>query len=207
MEQGTQEWYDVRKGKFTASAIHKLMGKQGLGKTGETYVLEKVAEHYGAVFEIDTPAMQRGTILEPYAREHYEQVYGVKIVQEGFTVASWCGEAGVSPDGLILEAQKGVEIKCPDNAVFHVKYHMMDTNESLFKLKPEYYWQIQMQMAVYNYESWDFVSFHPDFSEDMRMFSLEIGRDEKAIQLLKSRVYQAVEMKHKFINNIEALRA
>lgn len=206
MEQRTDEWYEIKAGKFSASPVYKLMGKAGLGKTGESYVLEKVAEHYGARFELDTYATQRGTLLEPYAREHYSKVYGEEVLEEGFKIASWCDEAGVSPDGLLKGKKKGVEFKCPDNAVFHVKYHMMNSNDDLLSLKSEYYWQIQMQMAVYDYPVWDFVSFHPDFSEDMRMFVLEIKADESAIKLLKSRVLEAVRLKHKFIAEIEKNR-
>ena len=42
--QGTDEWLSIRKGKFTASEIHKLMGQRGFGDTGMTYILEKVTE-------------------------------------------------------------------------------------------------------------------------------------------------------------------
>ena len=44
MEQRSEEWYEIRRGKFTASNIHKLMGVKGLGKTGLTYIDEVVAD-------------------------------------------------------------------------------------------------------------------------------------------------------------------
>ena len=72
MQQRSKEWFEARRGKFTSSEIHKLMGIKGLGKTGETYCFEKACE---VVFGIDEDAnfesfdMQRGTELEPYAFE------------------------------------------------------------------------------------------------------------------------------------------
>ena len=44
MEQRSDEWYEIRRGKFTASEIHKLMGVKGLGKTGLTYIDDVVAD-------------------------------------------------------------------------------------------------------------------------------------------------------------------
>ena len=44
MEQRSDEWYEIRRGKFTASNIHKLMGVKGFGKTGLTYIDEVVAD-------------------------------------------------------------------------------------------------------------------------------------------------------------------
>mgnify|MGYP003473559635 FL=1 len=44
VEQRSQEWYDLRKGVFTSSEAHKLLGIKGLGQTGETYALEKAIE-------------------------------------------------------------------------------------------------------------------------------------------------------------------
>lgn len=49
VDQHTPEWLAQRKGRFTASEVHKLMGIKGMGKTGETYVLEKVAEELGGI--------------------------------------------------------------------------------------------------------------------------------------------------------------
>ena len=44
MEQRSDEWYEIRRGKFTASEIHKLIGVKGLGKTEITYIDEVVAD-------------------------------------------------------------------------------------------------------------------------------------------------------------------
>ena len=47
MEQRSEEWHKARKGRFTASHIHKLMGARGLGQTGESYILEVVTQSLG----------------------------------------------------------------------------------------------------------------------------------------------------------------
>src|SRR6056297_3161658 len=85
MKQKTREWYETRAGKFTASQIYRLMGKQGIGKTGETYVLEKVTEMMGVTMPpISNHAMEWGTETEPLAREYFEIAKNVKVEQAGF---------------------------------------------------------------------------------------------------------------------------
>ena len=49
VEQRSQEWFDMRRGKITSSEIHKIMGGKGdsLSETAKTYLLEKACEFYG----------------------------------------------------------------------------------------------------------------------------------------------------------------
>ena len=72
MEQRSNDWFEARKGKFTASSIHRLMGKEGLAKTKQSidsYAFEKAVE---VVYGLDEDQiisfdMQRGIDLEPLA--------------------------------------------------------------------------------------------------------------------------------------------
>lgn len=50
MLQRSEDWFEARKGRFTASDIHKLLGVRGLGQTGESYIFEKAVEE---VFGLD----------------------------------------------------------------------------------------------------------------------------------------------------------
>lgn len=201
--QRNYEWKENRRGNFTASAIHKLMGVKGLGQTGETYIYEKVTEALGVdLNEVTTYAMQYGTEMEMYAKQYYEAAFRCEITEHGFIVADWCKEAGCSPDGIITEKQKGIEVKCPYNPVNHTQNLLIKSREDLKKLRTEYYWQIQMSMAVTGLKKWDFVSFHPEFTGMNRMIAIEILENETDIILLKSRIAEAVEIKHKLLNQI-----
>ena len=204
IKQGTWEWLEQRRGKFTASAVHHLMGKRGMGKTGETYVMEKVTEELGVpIPEVSSYAMQHGTEWEPMARQYYEIAFKCEVEQVGFIIASWCPDAGCSPDGFVRDTNKMIEIKCPYNPVVHTKHLLIKSAADLLELHPEYYWQIQMGMAVTGKSACDFVSFHPEFSGWKRMISIEIKPNEADIILLKHRISEAVQMKNEILKQIE----
>jgi putative phage-type endonuclease len=212
IEQRTTEWLDQRKGKFTASEIHKLMGIKGMGKTGETYVWEKVAEELGATMpEISTFAMTRGTNMEPEAKQFYMKEYNCTVSDQPFLIAPWCDQAGCSPDGLVVEydddsfpmtVRKGLEIKCPVNPAIHLQNFTIEGNGDFKDLRPEYYWQVMMSMAVTGLKSWDFVSFYPDIDPAFQMFRIEIMEVPADIDLLKLRINDAVIMKVQILGSL-----
>ena len=125
-EQGTPEWIKARLGIPTASEFHKIVGnatgelsrsrdKKGLSETARKYAYRLVAETL-LERELDrvpgTPwAMERGKRLEPLAREQYAFTHDVELRQVGF-VTTDDGRVGCSPDGLIVGARGGLEIKC-----------------------------------------------------------------------------------------------
>lgn len=83
-KQRSENWHNERLGKFTASEIHKLLGKQGLGLTGETYCFEKACE---IVFGIDeeenfiSSDMQRGINLEPLAFDKFKELKELDFIE------------------------------------------------------------------------------------------------------------------------------
>ena len=208
IDQRSPEWFALRKGKFTASEIHKLMGVKGIGKTGETYVMEKVAEVLGATMPpVTTYAMERGTELEPYAKQHYSKAFNASVSPSEFIIAPWCDQAGASPDGIVTdwnkpEESKLIEIKCPLNPVNHLQNFMIRSADDLKSLRPEYYWQVQMQMEVCGFTLCDFVSYYPEIDEDFRMIAITIKANEADIDLMKTRISEAVDMKHEMLKKI-----
>lgn len=208
IEQRTDEWLMQRRGRFTASEIHRLMGIKGLGKTGETYVWEKVVEELGATMPpVSTYAMERGTELEPYAKAHYSKAFNCSVSPAEFIIAPWCDQAGASPDGIVTDwanpnDSRLIEIKCPMNPVNHLQNFMVRSADDLKSLRPEYYWQIQMQMAVCGFEVCDFVSYYPEIDEDFRMIAITIKLNEADIDLMKTRISEAVEMKREMLKLI-----
>ena len=209
IDQRSPEWFELRRGKFTASEIHRLMGAKGLGKTGETYVMEKVVEELGATMPpVSTYAMERGTELEPYAKAHYSKAFNCSVSPAEFIIAPWCDEAGASPDGIVTDwanqnDSRLIEIKCPMNPVNHLQNFMIRSAAELKSIRPEYYWQVQMQMAVCGFEVCDFVSYYPEIDEDFRMIAIAIKSNEADIDLMKTRISEAVEMKHRILKEIQ----
>lgn len=208
IDQRSPEWFAMRKGKFTASEIHKLMGQKGMGKTGETYVWEKVVEELGATMPpVSTYAMERGTELEPYAKAHYSKAFNCSVSSAEFIVAPWCDEAGASPDGIVTDwanpnDSRLIEIKCPMNPVNHLQNFMVRSAAELRSIRPEYYWQVQMQMAVCGFFYCDFVSYYPEIDPDFRMIALTVKRNDSDVDLMKTRILEAVKMKREMLKKI-----
>ena len=100
---------------------------------------------------------------------------------------------GYSPDGLVGDDGL-VEFKCP-NQKTHTKY--------LYKgvLPTEYKAQVQGGLYVSERKWCDFVSFHPNFIADKKLFLIRVCRDDKFIECLakgleKLNAYQIEILKH-----------
>jgi Rieske Fe-S protein len=201
--QRNYEWHEQRRGKFTASAIYQLMGQRGLGKTGETYILEKVTEELGVeIPQYEDFRMRYGIEMEPFAKEYYQQAFDCEIEEQPFLIADWCSDAGCSPDGIIKKRQKGIEIKCHYNPVEHTKDLLIKSTDEFKDAHKNWYWQIQMCMVVTGLKSWDFAAFHPEFTGLNRMLVLTIKWNDEDITLLKGRILEAVEMKKQYLDKI-----
>jgi putative phage-type endonuclease len=142
--QGSQEWLDYRKTRIGASDAASIMG------VGFSTPLELWKEKLGIVVKECTPRMQRGTDLEPIAREAF-------IREHGIFVAPTVIESREHPwmfaslDGLSYDGKTLVEIKCPGAA---------DHATALSgKIPEKYFPQLQHQMLVLNLQMMYYFSF------------------------------------------------
>ena len=203
MEQRSEEWYEIRRGKLTASNIHKLMGVKGLGKTGLTYIDEVVADMLSDESEderFENKAMRWGADWEPVAAAWYAKAFSKELEERGFVLYS--KDAGASPDRLIVDEKKGIEIKCPFNRANHLKHLKLNDASELKAECPEYYWQIMFNILCCDYESWDFVSFDPRYMEDLKLFALEVNRNDEDCKLLEQRLGEAIDIKNNILKSI-----
>ena len=121
--------------------------------------------------ELNSKYLDWGNQYEAAARSSYEFSTGETITQIPFVYRDENYREGCSPDGIVNE-KKGVEIKCPYNAVHYIKFLTED------KIKPEYQWQAQYTLRVMGADSWDFVQYHPNMKTNP-LKVLTIGRDEE----------------------------
>lgn len=210
MEQRSKDWQEIRRGRFTASEIHKLMGKDcgenltDWPKTAQTYILSKVAETFAEPMpEAKSNSLSWGIEHEDEAKAYYEALYKEEIENIGFVIWPENKDCGCSPDGIVKGKLKGLEVKCPFTLESHLEAFMIDTNKDFKKLKPEYYWQVQSSMLFLNYQTWDFVSYHPNFNKETRISCIEIIRDDKDIDLLKERLKLATKVKNSLVAKIK----
>ncbi len=167
-EQGTVDWHKARHGVITASrAGDAISGKTTA--TRSSYMSELIAQiATGEILEIKAWTMEWGKQQEPLARSAYEFVRGVPVEEAGF-IYGHNRRVGCSPDGLILNQGKGLEIKCPATSKVHVDFLLME------KVKAEYIHQVQFSLWVTGLETWDFCSF----DDRMKKHSLKVITIEK----------------------------
>lgn len=157
-EQGSPEWFQARAGVATASCFDKIITPTGRKSTQAIKYARRLAAEglVGAIEQgFTSPAMERGTELEPLAREFYEAENFVEIEQVSLIYKNDQKLISCSPDGILKGQPKGLEIKCP-NLETHVEYLCDGV------IPNTYIPQVQGSMWVTGFEEWDFMSFHPD---------------------------------------------
>jgi putative phage-type endonuclease len=179
--QGSEEWLQVRAGKFTGSKASDLFA----GKTTATYqnLINKIVSEkvIGKTAEsgYKSEAMQRGSNLESEARENFELNTFVKVGQVGFIELS--ENIGISPDGLI-DDEGLLEIKCPITTT-QISYLVTK------KIPKDYFLQMQFQMMVTGRKYCFFHSYHPELSP----LTIKVERDEKVIEEIKAELITAIQ--------------
>lgn len=199
-EQGANVWFDARLGIPTASNISKIVtstGKESKSQTRWSYVCGLVAERLiGAVENnYSTPAMERGTNLEPRAREWYQFQTGRKVEQVGFVYADDSKQWGCSPDGLCED--RVIEIKCPMHRTM-IDYLIGET------VPTEYIVQVQFQMWVCGLNLCDFVLFAPE--PQIPSVIWEVRADPRLHAAFEDVLPKVVEQIDKTVTAIEQLQ-
>lgn len=204
--QRTQQWHDIRAGKFTASCNWQLMGdprSKEAKEAGEwsdqatTYINQKVAEEItGLVHESATASsLEWGTDMEPIAKEHFTKVTGKDVSYAGFKIYNQ--HAGGSVDGHVGDFL--LETKCPYNSGNHVEYMKLKKGIELRTKFSKIWWQIQSNLLFNDKLMCYFVSFDPRFPEKQKMKIVEVYAHKEDQEKLKGRIEKAIESKKKLI--------
>ena len=196
MEQRTEDWFLARKGKVTASRIADVMAKGRGGAESLTrakYLDQLVTERLTKVIAegYTNEAMQRGTEVEPIARDAYCFHTGLNVVETGFVAHPTIEFAGASPDGLIEGGEGLLEIKAP-NSMTHVEYILAG------KPPAKYIPQMAWQLACTGRKWVDFVSYDDRLEDESKhLFIARYERDDEYIAEMEEAV-------KKFLDEVEA---
>lgn len=192
MEQLSEEWFEIRKGKMTASNAQAI-GNNGKGL--DTYIIEIMSDYYssGEKESYTNPDIERGIELENTAREIYELDNDYKIEQVGFIELN--KYVGCSPDGLIGK-DGGIEIK----ALKDSKHFKMILNGEK-EIESKYIWQIQMNLFITGRKWWDYVSYNPNFEKSLMVFRIE--PDQKKFEKLKEGIENGTQQIKDIINSLK----
>lgn len=192
--QGSEAWFKLKLGVISASNASKVVAKKD-SETRNTYMMELVAQICtGFQEELNSKYLDWGNQHEAAARSSYEFETGLTITQVPFVFIDDNHREGCSPDGIVSD-KKGLEIKCPFNAVHYVKFLAEN------KIKPEYQWQYQHTLRVMDAEEWDFVQYHPGMKRNPLKI-LTVTRDEEMQKTLADAVPQFVSDMDKILERI-----
>jgi putative phage-type endonuclease len=193
--QGTDEWFQQRLGKVTASRISDVIAKTktGVSTSRQNYLIQLVSERItgkkGDSFV--NQAMLDGIERESAARALYVRTRGVSVTEVGFFDHPIIKNSGASPDGAVNSEEEGkyaglIEIKC-----FIETTH---TNTLISKSVPsKYIPQMQWQLACTGAKWVDFASYNPNFPEELQLFVARVDRDDTYIAELEAEVIKFLD--------------
>jgi putative phage-type endonuclease len=189
MEQRTDDWFNARLGKVTASKVSDVVAKtkSGYSASRDNYMAQLVCERItGKATEgFSSAAMEWGTNQEPLARAAYEAHENILVDEVGFIQHPTIEMSGASPDGLV-GTDGLVEIKCPNTST-HIETLL---NQSVPK---KYMDQMYWQMLCTGRQWCDFVSYDPRMPVDLQLFIVRVHRKHEYMQNLEEEVKMFLE--------------
>lgn len=170
-----------------------------------TYILEKICDleavpHYEKFTSYE---MKWGNENEPQAVMRLCWDYGLDINSDDVIYTSEGGFVfyfssigfGGTPDMVIYNENRNVEIKCPNSAT-HLYYKKFLTAENFQSKLPIYYDQMQTNMILTNCAETIFMSYDPAFKkESLQTHYLTIKADKARQQHIVDKVALAVKYK------------
>jgi putative phage-type endonuclease len=190
MEQGTDEWFHIRKGKITGTTLKAIMGTP---KARKEAIYEIIAERLTIGVESETSyenAMDRGTRLEPDGIAMFEFETGKQVERVGFCEDDTNPMIANSPDGLIGK-DEAIEVKCMGGKN-HIKMWLEN------KIPDEYEWQV-VQYFIVNKDlnKLYFVGYNPDIPIHS-LHIIEVNREE-----IEEKIKVAKTSQEEFLKEVE----
>ena len=230
-EQGSQNWFDIRTGRFTSSEGHRLMKsgkrpmtieelnarpKSGPGSSAKliddprvmsddtlTYIRTKVAEVLtGQVKEKSfSHATAWGEDWEPHAAEFFAKARNLELEPIGFKAIG--DHAGGTVDRIVKGTKTVVEIKCPYDSANQVGYLYLVDQFDLKRENPEYYWQCMWNLYFMEADLCYFATFDPRMKDDRhKLFVMEIKPIQSEFDLINVKLEVAIREKLILLNDL-----
>lgn len=109
IKQGSIEWHELRWGKIGGTLSSGLFVKSD---TLLIDILSQRMEDFEPTDSFQNDAMQRGSDLEPFARQYLKDYTGYEFLESGWLQSKVNELLGISPDGITEDEKIGCEIKC-----------------------------------------------------------------------------------------------
>jgi len=186
IEQGTDEWFALRRGIPTASKFSDICTPAAgeYSKSADRYMKDLMEEIVSGKRRetFQSAAMKAGTEIEPNARNWYAVTVDQEIKEVTFIYRDERRDVGCSPDGLFIVdgiPVKGLEIK---SVTFGTMVDIMESG----KVPTEHIPQIQGGMLCTGFQEWDLLIYNENFGENQ--FLRTIKRDDAYISKLEMNI-------------------
>lgn len=169
MDQNSTGWCLERRIRLTASVAKKFF----TAKKYETLVNEHL---WKSTDLSNIQAVQYGRDNEKKALKDYIQITKSNVCNAGLVINNNYPGLGCSPDGLVVNTHgmitKLIEIKCPfklrdihpnqfDTTLHKNMCYIIENGELKLKRNHDYYFQVQISLAIMNLPSCDFIIWSP----------------------------------------------
>jgi exodeoxyribonuclease (lambda-induced) len=195
LDQGTDEWRENRCGVITASRAHEIIKtgrkKGSYSEARKAYMNELIAEVCTGIIpeSINFKQADWGHLNEPLARDAYEARTWDVVTECGLVYRDESLRCAISPDGLVMDREKGLEIKNPFTTKVHIDTLLYGD------IKPEYLTQCQYSIWVTGYKSWDFCSYDHRMRGEVgnRLSITEVMPNEETINTFEREIPLFIE--------------
>lgn len=195
LTQGSEDWKNARAGVITASRVHEIIKsgrkKGSYSEMRKGYMSELIAQVCTGIVPEQASFKQAewGHMNEPLARDAYEARDFCIIAECGLVYKDDSLRCGISPDGLEMDSNIGLEIKSPFTSKVHIDTLIWQ------EIKPEYITQCQYSMWVSGYDRWDFCSFDHRMRGDAsnRLVVIPQSRDQEMMEKFDTEIPKFIE--------------
>lgn len=194
VEQGSEEWLDLRRTRITCSRLADVMAKKDT-KRYQKYREEKVKELCGHKGVEETPEWAaHGKENEPRALAAYEFQHEIEVAHDLFLISEKYDWLSCSPDLLHLpHYDDGGEIKCRELFKNYKKYRdlAIEKQGTTNACPAENRHQVQGAMWITGLQRWGFVNYYigSDLQGGMaqKLHRVWIPRNQKLIDMMEVR--------------------
>jgi hypothetical protein len=205
----SQEWDEIRLGRFTSSKASSLMGDKILTQDAISYIDQKVGEEltgYSTATEdeqIDDENTQWGNEWEPAAIRKFGEIKGIEYLVTRRVICDPATRFSSTPDGIWVHNKSldgleynvsTLEVKCPRKFARYSLLWRCKTPADLKKASSKYYWQTVDQMDNCDSAVGYFGAFHPKYPEGANIRIIQFNKMDlwDDFKLLKERKKLAV---------------
>lgn len=215
----TGEWQMCRRGKFTSSKIHCLMGETGFTSGAYTYIDQKLGEEMTGHCVSDEDDIEDentvwGNMYEPDAIKKFHLLNKVEFLASQVFIHAQNTRFSSTPDAVWIHGEAAneleynvstLEVKCPRKFHRFNRLFRCKTPEDLFKSEKKFYWQVLDQMDNCDSAIGFFGVYHPLYPEwcnwrQIQFKKLELWDDFKKLKQRKAEAEKKLlEFKQEFL--------